>query len=101
GAVMSLGLELGGPAWGRIKGRAMSCYICGAQANVLQEPDDQRIACPDCGDYKITGSAVAVLEANGWTLDADITRRWIGTFQGTGNIPMITSTLALQFINTK
>lgn len=77
----------------------MACYVCGAQAHSLQGVDHERIACPDCGDYKISGTALALMTQHGWTFDVELTRRWIGSYQGSGEIPLISSTVASQLIN--
>nr|WP_294980102.1 hypothetical protein [uncultured Pseudomonas sp.] len=79
----------------------MDCYICGTEAHSLQGVDHERIACPGCGDYKISGTALALMKQHNWKFDVDITRRWIADHQGTGEIPLINSQIAAQVIYTK
>ncbi len=94
GAVMSLGLELDGPAWGRIKEVAMKCVICGADAADLPNPDGiegDGFFCPNpsCGPYFVTGSMMAA--RHGRMLDPGQTHAILSVLRARapGHIPIL------------
>lgn len=73
----------------------MECLICeGPAASVDSLGDYQERACGECGHYRISRTALTLMEGNGWRFDVDQTRAWIKSRQGTGEIPMINSQLA-------
>jgi predicted RNA-binding Zn-ribbon protein involved in translation (DUF1610 family) len=78
----------------------MECRICRTETNeILPTGDFEEYACPKCGPYKITGSAVAVLEKHGYRLDVDLCREWLAQ-QGPQAVPVIDSDLAMRLIAT-
>jgi len=77
----------------------MECFICGGEANRGETTGDyQRVACPACGDYKMTGSALAEMEKHGFRFNIEVARQWIAMHQGTGEIPMINAATAVKLI---
>lgn len=76
----------------------MSCYICGEEVDPVALPDSTEIPCAYCGHYRITGTAIALFEKNGWKFNVDLTRRWIASQQGSGTIPVIDSNRAALLI---
>ncbi|HCL3279588.1 hypothetical protein B7H20_25620 [Pseudomonas aeruginosa] len=97
GAVMSLGLELDGPAWGRIKGRAMGCFVCNvAEVEKLPSPGDRALVkCPQCGSYAISGTVTNELDKGRW-LATESTQQWLDEQRRNGvDVPLITTDVAL------
>jgi hypothetical protein len=76
----------------------MSCYICGNDVEPVVFPDSEEIPCPDCGHYRISGTALALFKKNNWKFDIDLTRRWLASQQGSGTIPLIDSNRAASLI---
>jgi len=76
----------------------MSCYICGKAVEPIIYPDSHEYPCPDCGHYRITGTAMALHDKNNWKFDVESTRRWLASQQGSGKIPMIDSNRAASLI---
>ncbi|OFS73911.1 hypothetical protein HMPREF3173_10210 [Pseudomonas sp. HMSC08G10] len=73
----------------------MVCLICdGPAATVDSLGDYEERACGDCGHYRVTRTAMMLLESNGWRFDVELTRNWIVSRQGTGEIPTINSNWA-------
>lgn len=80
----------------------MNCYICGVEASEGERTGDyQRLACTECGDYIITGTATALLATNGWALDVELVREWLQAHQGTGVVPVIDSNVAARLAKAK
>lgn len=73
---------------------AMNCYICGISATPVVLPDSEEIPCPDCGRYRITGTAVELLKRNILKLDIYLSQRWLADQQSSGFIPLIDSSIA-------
>lgn len=72
----------------------MHCAICGAEARHLSSLGDQdRLACPDCGEYRITRSARQMLDQGGQRFDVDVTRIWLTGRRCAGQTPLIDWTL--------
>ncbi|CAI8791495.1 TFIIB-like protein [Pseudomonas jessenii] len=70
----------------------MKCLICGdSAASADTGADYVERDCPECGRYRITGTALALMKAHGWRFDVDLTRKWIAEHQGTGSIPTVDS----------
>ena len=77
----------------------MECFICGTESNeVLPSGDYRQLACPECGEYKISDTAVQTMKNNSWRFDIDLTRRWLASQQGSGTIPIINSDRAASLI---
>lgn len=77
----------------------MECLICHKPAHSAPSHGDyQECACPECGHYKITRTAIASMESNGFRFDVDLVRNWIASQQGSGEIPVIDWQLASQLI---
>lgn len=77
----------------------MECYICETESNEADPSGDyKQIACPVCGEYKISRTAIQTMENHGWKFDVDLTRRWLASQQGSGTIPMIDSNRAASLI---
>lgn len=71
----------------------MHCVICGAEARSVSSSDHDRLACPDCGEYKITRSARKMMDDNGSRFDVEVTRIWLTGRRCTGQVPLIDWTL--------
>lgn len=72
---------------------AMSCYICGTRVTPVVLPDSEEIPCPECGRYRITGTATELLKRNILKFDIYLSRRWLADQQGSGIIPLIDSNI--------
>jgi predicted RNA-binding Zn-ribbon protein involved in translation (DUF1610 family) len=78
----------------------MPCLICGETAAVVETGGAfEEIACPNCGHYRITGTALALMENHRWRFDAELTRQWVAEHQGSGFIPTIDSHQAGRLID--
>ena len=70
----------------------MGCLICdGADVVVNRGEYYQERTCPKCGHYKITGSALQLLNKHDWRLDMDLVHHWIEVHRSTGVTPTINS----------
>lgn len=69
----------------------MTCVICGAEAPVINGVDHQQADCQSCGRYRVSGTAMAMMNANGWNFDVEKTRRWLGENQDESGVPVINS----------
>lgn len=77
----------------------MECLICRMPAHrVPPRGDYQECACPECGHYKITRSAIASMESNAFRFDVGRVRGWLSSQQGSGEIPVIDWQQASQLI---
>lgn len=76
----------------------MSCCICGKDVEPIAISDGEEYPCPDCGHYRITGTAIALLNTLNWKFDIELARRWIASQQGTDTIPLIDSSRAASLI---
>ena len=73
----------------------MSCYICGNEVvEPVVRPDSEEYPCPDCGHYRISGTAMELFRLHDWKFDIYLVRRWIADQQGSGEIPLIDSGVA-------
>lgn len=78
----------------------MQCRICGVETNDIDSGDDyEEYACPDCGPYKVTRTAIATMDNHGVRLDVALTRRWLSQ-QTPEFIPTIDSELAMRLSTT-
>lgn len=83
----------------RLLGRViMSCYICGINVAPIVLPDVQEITCPNCGRYRISGTAIELLERHPWKFDIYLARRWIADQQGDGTVPLIDSDIVTRLV---
>ena len=81
------------------KGKFMTCLICNEPAQEIHPGGDyEERACPTCGHYRISGTALVLMHAHGWHFDAELTRRWLAQQQGSGVIPTIDSNLVARLI---
>ncbi|AOE86124.1 hypothetical protein THL1_3576 [Pseudomonas sp. TCU-HL1] len=77
----------------------MKCFICGAEASPGASTGDYEwVACPDCGEYKVTRSALELLSKNGWSFNVGEARKWIASFQRSGETAVITADRAARLI---
>ena len=68
----------------------MKCFICGDESkNVLPSGDYTQLACPGCGEYKISGTAVHAVQSKKLIFDIQRSRDWLNSFLGSGQIPKI------------
>jgi len=77
----------------------MECFICGTESSeVLPLGDYKQLACPECGEYKISDTAIQTMNNNNYKFDVDLARRWLAMHLGTGEIPLINSDRAASLI---
>jgi len=77
----------------------MTCLICDEPATDVDPSGDyEERACPKCGHYRISGTALVLIHAHGWRFDVELTRKWLAQQQGSGVIPTIDSNLAGRLI---
>lgn len=79
----------------------MSCYICGKDVDLIHRPDSEECPCPDCGHYRLSGTAIKLYEDNDWKFDIEITRQWLASQQGRGIVPLIDSDTAKLLIASR
>jgi hypothetical protein len=66
------------------------CLICHKPANAIPPAGDyEERACPECGHYKISRTALTSMEAQGFTFNIGLMREWLAAQQGSGEIPVI------------
>jgi pyruvate/2-oxoacid:ferredoxin oxidoreductase beta subunit len=74
----------------------MKCFICKADASeVAPYGDYKQLACPGCGEYKISGTAINAVENKRLVFNIQRSRDWLNSFLGTGQIPLIDEDKAL------
>jgi len=77
----------------------MDCYICQAKPTELDRSGDyQRLACPECGEYKISNTALELMKKDKLKFNVDIARGWLLRHQGDGVIPLINGVTAANLI---
>jgi len=77
----------------------MECFICATDSSEVPSSGDyKQLACPDCGEYRISGTAIALFKEHNWRFDVDLTRRWLTSQLGTGKLPLIDSDRAASLI---
>lgn len=72
----------------------MDCYICKTESKILQRPDSKEVECSECGQYRISGTAIKRVEDGVIVFRADDARQWLSERQVNGAIPLIDSTTA-------
>lgn len=77
----------------------MSCYICGNGVAPIVLPDAQEYSCPECGRYRISGTAIELLKLHPWKFDIYLARRWIADQQESGAIPLIDSNIITRLVH--
>ena len=74
----------------------MECFICATNAReVTPSGDYKQLACPECGEYKISNTAIQVMKNDGRKFDIERSREWLNSFLGSGQIPKIDDDKAL------
>ncbi|WP_085703883.1 hypothetical protein [Pseudomonas sp. B15(2017)] len=77
----------------------MDCFICGTESREVPSTGDfKQVACSECGEYRLSGTAIALFKEHNWKFDVDLTRRWLTTQQLLGTIPLIDSSRAASLI---
>ena len=77
----------------------MECLICKSKANeVTPSGDYKQLACPGCGEYKISGTAIKTIENKRLVFDIQRTREWLNSYLGTGQIPLIDEGKAIRLL---
>lgn len=77
----------------------MDCYICQAKSTELDPTGDyQRLVCPECGEYKISNTALELMKKDKLRFNVDIARGWLLRHQGSGVIPLINDVTAANLI---
>lgn len=69
----------------------MNCYICGKDFSVIQRPDSEECHCPDCGAYRISGTALKFYREKNWKFDVNLVRQWLASNQSSDQITLIDS----------
>lgn len=68
----------------------MHCIICETSARRGSLAGDQeRLSCPECGDYRITRSALKMLADGNYRFEVDVARIWLKGRRCTGQTPLI------------
>ena len=77
----------------------MRCFICELKA-IEEKPlgDYRHVHCDNCGEYKISGTAIAVFAEYDWAFDRDEAARWVRSEQIKDLIPMIDLDRAEQLV---
>lgn len=75
----------------------MRCFICETNAEkVATTMDAVWVNCDSCGKYGITGTAIAVWQANMCRFDLPLTMTWLGEQRANGaDRPVIDTNLGL------
>lgn len=77
----------------------MDCFICQSDATRIDPAGDyQRLACPACGEYTISNTALEEMRKNGFKFNVEIARQWLNRYLGTGEIPRIDTATAMKLI---
>lgn len=77
----------------------MKCFICSTESSEVPSVGDYtQLACPTCGEYKISGTAIALFKERHWKFNVGEARRWLASQQGSGTIPLINSERAASLI---
>lgn len=70
----------------------MTCFICNEPATETDIGDDYKEkVCPNCGHYRVTGSALLLMKTHGWSFDMELARIWIAHQKINGFVPTIDS----------
>jgi hypothetical protein len=73
----------------------MRCYICDTPAQPIVHPDFSEYACPHCGTYKISATAMVLFEMHNWKFNVVSARHWITRQLQAGEAPLIDSQRAV------
>lgn len=76
----------------------MSCFICGDNVEPVVLGDSEEYACPRCGHYRISRAAIEMYKRHHWSFDVYLARRWIADQKGSGEIPLMDSTIAVRLV---
>lgn len=70
----------------------VKCFICKLEASEVKALGDYRqIDCPQCGEYKIIGTAIALFEEHNCEFDVGLATRWLRSEQISATFPVIDS----------
>lgn len=77
----------------------MNCLICDGSAVVVDPDGDyEERACPECGRYRVTATALAYMKVHDWHFDVELARKWIAERQSFGVIAVIDTHQAVRLI---
>ena len=77
----------------------MKCFICSTESNEVPAAGDyKQLACPECGEYRLSGTAITLFEQNKWKFNVEFTRLWLESQRSGGTIPLVTSERAATLI---
>jgi DNA-directed RNA polymerase subunit RPC12/RpoP len=77
----------------------MECFICSAESSEVPSTGDyKQLACPECGEYRLSGTAFALFKEQNWKFNVEETRRWLASQRSGGTIPLISSERAATLI---
>lgn len=78
----------------------MKCFICYEPAAKIESDGDyEESACPKCGHYRVTGTALALMKTHEWRFDVELARKWVVERQSFGAMPVIDSHQAALLID--
>lgn len=79
----------------------MECLICNEPVSDIDTGGDfVEITCPKCGHYRVTRTALALMEAHDWHFNLEQTREWIVSQQSAESVPTIDSQLVSVLIQS-
>lgn len=77
----------------------MECFICQSEATKIDPTGDhQRLACPACGEYKISNTALDLMKKSNLEFNVEFARAWLNSHLGTGVVPLIDDATATKLI---
>ncbi|VVP11749.1 hypothetical protein PS854_03336 [Pseudomonas fluorescens] len=77
----------------------MKCFICSTESNEVPSAGDYtQLDCPQCGEYRLSGTAIALFKEHNWKFNVEFTRLWLESQRSGGTIPLITSDRAKTLI---
>ena len=73
----------------------MECFVCNKPAEVAATTGDaQSVSCPQCGEYRVTGTVIGLLERGRWLHTAKM-QQWLEEQRTAGvACPVINSDVA-------
>lgn len=74
----------------------MECFVCNNLADAREpEGDYAELSCPECGEYRVSGSVVRLLDKGRW-LSTVAMQQWLEEQRRDGTpMPMITSNVVV------
>lgn len=70
----------------------MDCYICKSEATSIQAGRLVRVVCLRCGPYRISQGSIRMFD-NGAVVDVERTQRWIRSYTGNTNLPLLSANI--------